>query len=438
MVHAVEQGNPYAATLDYEGAAASSFTIQNPFPYIPLGSFAQRFSNPSQACLTNPTPILTTCTSNLSVPFLDQVIHTPLIRQYNLNVQYEFLPRWVLELGYVGSSGINLLDYNHNVNTASLASAANPVNGITTTTTGNVLFRVPYVGYAPAGLQATGFDGISNYNSLQVTVRKQLTHGLTFQGSYTWSKSMTDIISDSANSNNASNLAQQYGPSYFNRPQRFIINYSWDIPFGKHNGALGLLTSGWNLSGVTTIQDGAPMSFIDGNGGTAYGTNGTTTTSGFSRAQMCPGMTYNNIATSGGIESRLGGYSGGPGYFNASAFCAAPAIMPNGTTVTTQQACPTCATLFGNSGMGILLGPGQFNFDASILKATRIAEGKVLQFRAEFFNLFNHAQFAAPDPGAGTGGVLSSLPQPLVAGQSTITTLSVNPRIIQLGLKFIF
>ena len=180
------------------------------------------------------------------------------------------------------------------------------------------------------------------------------------------------------------------------------------------------------------------MTFVDGAAGTAYGTNGTGTTSGFGRAQMCPGMTYDNIATPGGIESRLGGYSGGPGYFNASAFCAAPAIMPNGTTVTTQQACPTCATLFGNTGIGILLGPGQFNFDASILKTTRITEGKVLQFRAEFFNLLNHPQFAAPDPGAGTGGVLSSLPQPLVAGQSTITTLSVNPRIIQLGLKFIF
>ncbi len=93
----------------------------------------------------------------------------------------------------MGSSGINLLDYNHNVNTALIASAANPINGITTTTgasficgpacgSGNVAFRVPYTGYAPAGLQGTDFDGISNYNSLQVTVRKQFSHGLTMQG----------------------------------------------------------------------------------------------------------------------------------------------------------------------------------------------------------------------------------------------------------------
>ncbi|MGA2214818.1 MAG: TonB-dependent receptor, partial [Bryobacteraceae bacterium] len=438
FVHAVEQGNPYAETLDYSGAAAAPFTIQNPYPTLAVGTFAQRYSNPSQACLANSLPILKSCTSNLSVPYLDPEIHTPLVRQYNLNFQYEFAPRWVLEAGYVGSNGINLLDYNHNVNTALIASASDPINGLTTTTTSNVFFRTPYVGYAPAGLQTTAFDGISNYNSLQVTVRKQYSHGVTLQGSYTWSKSLTDLTVDGANSNNSGNLQQQYGPSYFNRPQRFIINYSWDIPFGKHNGALGKLAEGWQLSGVTTIQDGSPMTFIDGGAGTAYGTNGTSTQSGFGRAQLCPGMTYGNIATPGGIESRLGGYSGGPGYFNASAFCAAPAIEPNGITTTTQAACPTCATLFGSSGQGILLGPGQFNFDVSVLKATKITERTTLQIRGEFFNFFNHPQFSGIDPSSGTGGTLSSLPQPLVAGQGTITSTSVNPRVIQLGAKFIF
>jgi hypothetical protein len=198
------------------------------------------------------------------------------------------------------------------------------------------------------------------------------------------------------------------------------------------------LLEGWQISGVTTIQGGSPMTFIDGNAGTAYGTNGTGTTAGFGRAQMCPGMTYGNIATPGGIESRLGGESGGPGYFNPNAFCAAPAIMPDGVTVTSQAACPTCATLFGNSGQGILLGPGQFNFDASVIKSTHVTEKSTLQLRFEFFNLLNHPQFLGIDPSSGTGGTLSSLPQPLVAGQGTIVATSVNPRIIQLGAKFIF
>jgi hypothetical protein len=134
----------------------------------------------------------------------------------------------------------------------------------------------------------------------------------------------------------------------------------------------------------------------------------------------------------------LGGYSGGPGYFNASAFCAAPAIEPNGMTITTQAACPTCATLFGSTGQGILLGPGQFNFDVSLIKTTHITEKSTLQIRGEFFNFFNHPQFEGIDPSSGTGGTLSSLPQALVAGQGTIVATSVNPRIIQLGAKFIF
>ena len=451
FVHAVEQGNPYAATLDYSGSAAAQFTIQNPFPTnIPLGTFAQRYSNPSAACLAG-TTTGPACTSGLSVPFINQEIHTPLVRQYNLNVQYEFLPRWVFEAGYVGSSGINLLDYNHNVNTASIASASHPVNGITTTTAANAVFRVPYVGYNPTGLQATAFDGISNYNSLQVTVRKQLSHGVSFQGAYTWSKSMTDLLVDSANSNNAGDLAQQYGPSYFNHPQRFIINYSWDIPTGNHNGAAGKLLSGWNISGVTTVQNGTPITFADGGAGTAYGTQGTGTTSGFGRAQLCPGATAATIATPGGIESRLGGYSGGPGYFNPSAFCDAPAILPNGVTVfyptatqTAQAQCTAanggngCATLFGNSGMGLILGPGQFNFDTSILKSTKITERSTLQFRAEFYNLLNHPQFYQVAPSSGTGGTLAQLPNIASAGSGFISRTSVSPRVIQLGLKFIF
>ena len=446
FVHGVEQGNPYSTTLDYSGSAAAPFTIQNPFLNLPLGQFVQRWANP--ATLTS---------SNLSVPYVNEVIHTPLIRQYNLNFQYEFASRWVLEAGYVGSSGINLLDYNHNINTASIASAANPVNGFTTTTVANVALRVPYIGYAPAGLQGTYFDGISNYNSLQVTVRKQYSHGVTLQGSYTWSKSLTDLTVDSANSNNASYLNQQYGPSYFNRPQRFVINYSWDIPFGKHDGPVGKLLEGWQISGVTTVQDGAPMTFVDGGAGTAYGTQGTGTTSGFGRAQLCPGATYGSIATPGGIESRLGGYSGGPGYFNTSAFCPAPAILADGTTVFYSQAdyatnpadngqlnCKAanggvpCATLFGNSGMGILAGPGQVNFDFSILKTTKINERTTFQIRAEFFNVLNHPQFANLDPGSGTGGTVSQLPRPLTPGQGTSVAASVNPRVIQLGAKFIF
>ena len=111
-------------------------------------------------------------------------------------------------------------------------------------------------------------------------------------------------------------IRDRYGPVYFSHPQRFIINYSYDLPFGKHNGALGYALGGWNLGGVTTIEDGTPLTITDATGGSIYGAG----TGWVSRAQLCPGATYASALTSGGIESRLGAASGGPGYFNLSAF----------------------------------------------------------------------------------------------------------------------
>src|SRR4030095_1108857 len=115
-------------------------------------------------------------TSNLNVPLLAEVVHNPLIRQYNLGVQYQFAPSWVLEVAYVGSSGINLMTQYHNHNTARLASPERPINGITTNTIANVPFRVPYLGYQAVGVRGTDFDAASSYNSLQDNVRKQFYH----------------------------------------------------------------------------------------------------------------------------------------------------------------------------------------------------------------------------------------------------------------------
>jgi len=223
----------------------------------------------------------------LNVPFLDEVLHTPLVRQYNVNVQYEFAWGWVLEAGYVGSSGINLLDEYHNNNTPGLASPSNPVNSVTTNTKENILYRVPYLGYQSVGVRGTGFDGSSNYNSFQLTIRKQLSRGLTVQAAYTWSRALTDLSNISANptanSNNASNLAQQYGQATFVRPQRFVANYGYDLRFGAHRGALGRLLEGWNVSGVTLVQNGLPITIGDTSAGTIYGTAGGGNQSGYAR-----------------------------------------------------------------------------------------------------------------------------------------------------------
>ena len=106
-------------------------------------------------------------------------------------------------------------------------------------------------------------------------------------------------------------------------------------------------------------------------------------------------------------------------------------------TVTTQAACPTCATLFGDSGIGILLGPGQVNFDTSLMKTTKATERLTVQFRADAFNLFNHPQFSSIGQG-GCCGPQPSLPDVSNGTSGIISSTSVGPRVIQFGLKMLF
>ncbi len=333
-------------------------------------------------------------------------------------------------MGYVGSRGIHLINANQILNGALLASAANPVNGITTNTTSNTRLRVPYLGFAPTGLQALDNQGDFKFNSLQATLRKQMSHGLTFQAAYTFSRAFTTQgyatgIPPGPGSTDINNpLAPVYGLNPQYRPQRLVINYTYDIPSGSLKGPIGVLARGWSVSGITTIQGGQALSILDSRGGAIYGLSGSTSVLS-STAQIAPGFTYANLVTPGGVESRLGGASGGPGYFNAAALTTIPVIGA------TPGVAGTGGTGWGNTGVGIILGPGQFDFDTTVAKSTRVGgihENAVLQFRAEFFNLFNHAQFNIP-AGLNAGS-------PGSFGQ--ITSTAVNPRLIQFALKYVF
>ncbi len=419
---AATQGEPYAITIPQSGAAnyfsTEAFPYGNPSPSL---AWTPRWVNIN----ASPT-VQTASSSNLSQTLVQENIVTPLIQEWNLNMEYEFARTWVLELGYVGTHGIHQYNGNVQINEAQLASPANPVNGLTVNTTSNASGRVPYLGFSPAGMSTSETNGDVKFNSLQATVRKQMSHGLTMQAAYTWSKSLNDFTNaanNSSNSGDPNNLRQQYGPNPNYRPQRLAINYSWDLPFGHFEGLTGKLTNGWNVSGVTIAQDGTPLSVTDSRGGTIYGLGAGPVTS---RAQFCPGMGPGNVSTPGGVESRLGGNFGGPGYLNPAAFCSIPTTGGIGPTLT------GAGTLFGNSGVGIILGPGQFNWDMSLIKTTKVgglSESAVLVFRAEFFNAFNHTQFNNPTT------------TQLDFSKSTfgqITSASVNPRVIQFGLKYIF
>jgi hypothetical protein len=415
LIHAVEQSPPYSLTLDNSGPALGYATLATPYPNQQLGWGDTRWVN-----------FQTGASSNLNYPFMSENFVTPLVQSYNLNIQYQFLPTWVIEVGYVGAHGIHLVDSGREVDLAQLASPSNPINGITTNTVANESLRVPFLGFAPNGLQQSGSDGDMKYNSLQITLRKQFSRGFQMQAAYTWARTFTNLQANGAlatgngvnlDSNNPNDARQQYGLSTGYRPQRLVVSYSWDIPYRSRNGLDGKLLGGWNLSGVTTVQSGQPLNVLDSQGGTIYcGGCSAAFSNVQSRAQMAAGATYADVPTSGGVEARLGGISGGPGYINAAAFGALPGIGDG--------------TGFGNSGIGILRGPGQFNFDASAIKTTRVGgirENATLQFRAEFFNIFNHPQFANP--------VSTDVSQP---NFGWITGTSVNPRLIQFALKYVF
>jgi hypothetical protein len=186
------------------------------------------------------------------------------------------------------------------------------------------------------------------------------------------------------------------------------------LPLGNHEGLIGKVANGWSLAGVTVVQDGTPLTITDTRGGSIYGFG--SGAAQISTAEFAAGMGNANVATPGGVEARLGGATGGPGYFSKAAFGTTP-VIGNGTG-------------YGDSGLGILLGPGQFNFDATIQKTTKVGgihEDAALVFRTEFFNVFNHPQFNNP----GTVDVSKS-----TFGQ--ITSSSVNPRLIQFALKYVF
>ena len=442
----------------------------------------------------------------------------PLTQEYNLDLQYEFARGWVGDIGYVGSHSIHLYDWSRNVNVAHLVAGApnNPtaasgiqnVNMIasslpfndpgnpqpittneTGTTTSNINERVTYLGFAPGGVAETDTVGDAVYNSLQASVRHNFSHGLTLQFSYTWSKELTNIntsaagsgiqpagqvIFGAANSNNPLDLRQQYGLAAFNRSQRGIISYVYNLPYHNTEGLSGKLLGGWSVSGVTTIQNGLPFWIVDGGGGSIYGGVGS------SRALLADASSCNKrgvcksaipIATSGSTTQRADSPDGflwvnpnafqplsgswapspanpavalsplpssspyciggipNPGFFgppNPNDPCGAPVsffpVFDPGAPFL------NAGTGYGNSAVGSITGPGQFNFDMSLIKTTKIWEHGTLEFHLDAFNVFNHSQFNPP-----YGNDINA---PATFGK--ITSTSVTPRVMQFGLKYLF
>ena len=384
--------------------------------------------------------------SNLSGTNIIQNFTNGLVYEWNLNTQYEFLPSWVLELGYVGSRGIHQTGgYNSNL-TETAGSIILPSTlrisrvrairfpAVTMETqqtaslripAANLNLRVPYLGFSPAFAPVAN-TGQTKFNSLQLTVRKQLSHGLTLQAAYTWSRSFINYYTGNPAATQAG-IAQVVPLPISTLTVRTPLTthsalcstIAGIFLWAKHDGIMGQVLNGWTWSGVTTIQDGTPLLITDTRSGSLFASAGS---GPIVLATLCSGATNAMVPTSGSLTSRvISGLTGGPGYFNkTNVFCAPQTVTDvNGTTF-------TGGTGYGGYGLGETLGPGQQNWDMSLSKSFNINESKMLQFRSEFFNTFNHTQFSDPFANVAAGSF----------GQ--ITGTSVNPRLLQFGLKFLF
>ncbi|PYV11569.1 MAG: hypothetical protein DMG23_03965 [Acidobacteria bacterium] len=320
---------------------------------------------------------------------LDKRYLAPTTHQWSFGVQRELLPQAVLSVEYVGSGGTHQR-IQRDLNQPFMN---NPLRG--TTSPSNIR---PYPGFASI---TYGEDSTSsNYNSLQVNLRINNYHGLAFQTAYTWSHSI-DLggTGDFASVMNAYDLRADRGNSDFDRRHMLIFNYVYDLPFFK--GSSGMLKhglAGWQISGISTFQTGTPFSV---------------------------GFPGDPSGTGNGVRANLignpnNGEKSADAYFNTSAFAGVDKVGVNGSTG------------FGDSGRNVVWGAGRNQWDFSLFKNfTGIplhgTEGGTVQFRAEFFNSFNHTQFSSyftsfGAPSTGFGGANGAH----------------DARVIELGLKLMF
>jgi hypothetical protein len=452
--------------------SVSSPLFQTPF----VDQSGSTYANPFTGILTPPrgTPIDWTrfqdsvffgqFPANLRLQYSDQ---------YNLTIKRELPHDILLQVGYVGSQGHRLLA-SYELNTSALtaqscndlqaissyyapAPAGSPVNpnanqalssdyacgsfsedstfslpansipagftlhlpyGSVPSVTGNNANPITLVGLRPyssplcqpttgLGCPANGtpvFSGIftentiakSNYNSLQAMLEKRFSHGLQFQASYTWSKTL-DNASSFESALNPLNFNSTYGLSAYDARNRFVFNYVWDLPVPKYEGIAGKLLDGWQASGIVSFQSGFPIRI------TSQDDIEQLDDTFLFEAPGEPNLT-------GPFHTQNIRYNNG--------FVFDPSLFTNSTVA---------AGTIGNSPRTICCGPGLNNWDMSFNKLTQFGERLQMEFRGDFFNVWNHAQFYSVD-----GDVTN---QGSTFGQVQHVH---DPRLVQLALKFRF
>jgi outer membrane receptor protein involved in Fe transport len=352
---------------------------------------------------------------------LDYLIPQTHLLQYNLTVERQLPWSTAVTVAYGGSRGIQIIRTVEGNPTVPQILADGrqfwPVNPPRTNPNwGTIEYK-------------TG-GGNSWYNSLQIGITKRLSKGLQFQSSYTWAKVIDETQGQFGGDDNATSVfgtdpthrQVDRGPADFDVTHNWRFNTIYQLPAPVSGGILGKALTGWRVSGILSLQTGYPFTVALNANRSRSGVNGGG--GGIDRPDLVPGRKNGNIVsgtTAGCLGVAPGLKLGTPTlYFDPCAF-----TIP-------------AAGFLGTAGRNSLFGPGLANLDFSLVKDTALkslGESGKLEFRAEIFNLLNHANFVIPS--RIVFGATQNTEAPL-PNASVITSTAVAARQIQLALKIMF
>jgi hypothetical protein len=350
---------------------------------------------------------------------VDPNLRTPTVNAWNLAVEQELSPNTSLRVAYVGSYSYHeIINLDANAIAPQICSApAGCASGGVGKTTGTVTQGTEYIPVAklPNPFLSVAaiyfFEGKASYNALQLEFTRRLGHGLQFRANYTYSRNLDygSGLGSSQDNNAAQTLLNPYQPrldwgrSPLDITHQASGNLSYELPFGRGkrwakgvSGVADKLVSGWQLNNVVTVLSGFSFSPVIGSNRSG---NGDT---------IAPDRPSSNPAFTGPVI--VGSVNE---WFNPNAY-----VLPTPGT-------------FGDVRRATLTGPGLAEVDSSLFKTTKVSERLSLQFRAEFFNIANHANFRIPNTVVFSGNSISP-------SAGIITATATTSRQIQFGMKLIF
>jgi hypothetical protein len=364
--------------------------------------------------------------------YVDQHPHRSYVMQWNLNVQRELAPNLTALVGYVGSHGVHLPARSDDIDI--VVPARTPSGYLFPSPAGSGTTLNPNFG----SIRGLFYEANSFYDALEVGVEKRMSHGVQLQGSFTWGKSI-DMSSATTGGDQFSNgigsppwydLKGFRGLSDFNIARTLVINGTWQVPSPKAlPGFAGWATSGWQLGAIYKVSDGVPFTATFGTNGDPQGLN---SSDPWDFPSRLTGPGCGSLINPGNPDNYIKTQCFAVPTAPSLAFYTANCDPSFGTA-------PQCFNLRGNAGRNILIGPGTSNLDFSVFKNNyikRISENFNVQFRAEFFNILNHANFAVPVSPDNTDIFDSSGAPTGVAGLLTSTTTTA--REIQFALKLVW